>query len=261
MYGQGRLAFSCAGANAHAKGADSEMTAVSIIVRTKNEAAWIGRTLEALFVQDFGDFEVIVVDSGSEDATLKIAEDFSTKILRIPPEKFTYGYALNVGANAARGDYLVALSAHAEPANRYWLSELVRPLTDARVAGSSSRQIPHPGHRLEAYLVFWRMLYVLRFRLRPVYRYLFSNASSAVRRSLWQEHPFDEKLASCEDHFWALRMQKLGHRIAYCPESIVIHSHKIPLAARLRRSWRELGALVNGYCRRGCAGNDTREES
>jgi len=237
------------------------MKAVSIIVRTRNEAAWIGRTLAAVFAQDFGGAEVIVVDSGSEDATLSIAAAFPVTILQIPAESFTYGYALNAGARAARGDCLVALSAHAEPANRRWLSELMRPFEDPRVAGSSSRQIPHPGHRLETYLVFWRALYALRFRPRPVYRYLFSNASSAVRRCLWQEHPFDEKLASCEDHFWALRMQKLGYRIAYCPASVVLHSHKVPVTTRLKRDWRELSALVKGYCQRGRAGDATREEA
>jgi rhamnosyltransferase len=220
---------------------------VSIIIRTKNEAVFIGRTLEAICRQDFQEVETIIVDSGSEDATLSIAQAYASKIITIPPESFTYGYALNIGAGAAEGEYIVALSAHALPANHQWLSELLLPLENPLVAAASSRQIPHPGQKLETYLVFWQQLYALRIRTLVVNRYLFSNASSVFRAKLWREHPFDETVLYCEDHRWALHTQKLGYQIAYVPTSVVFHSHQVPLWAKVKRGWGELKSVVKIY--------------
>ena len=52
---------------------------ISIIVPTLNEEDNLRSTLDAL--QNFGDAEIIVVDGGSDDATVSIARDYNVKIL------------------------------------------------------------------------------------------------------------------------------------------------------------------------------------
>ena len=44
---------------------------ISIVVRTKNEERWITQCLNAVFSQDYKDFEVIIVDNESNDSTIK----------------------------------------------------------------------------------------------------------------------------------------------------------------------------------------------
>ena len=45
---------------------------VSIIIRTKNEERWIASCLNAIYEQDYKNFEIIIVDNESKDNTLKI---------------------------------------------------------------------------------------------------------------------------------------------------------------------------------------------
>jgi rhamnosyltransferase len=220
---------------------------ISILIRTRNEAAWLGRTLEAVRGQDASDIEVLVVDSGSEDDTLLVARRYPVRILEIPRETFSYGHALNIGAEAARGECIVSLSAHAVPADRFWLSRLRQPLENRSVAGASSRHRAHPGERVDGHRAFWQGLHSLGLRTPATERYLFSNAASILRGDLARRYRFDEDLGHCEDHQWALQMQNLGYRIGYVPDSVVLHSHGHSLGERARRSRKGLLALSEIY--------------
>ena len=70
---------------------------LSLVIRCLNEEKHIGKLLAGVMEQTVKDVEVVVVDSGSTDATLSIASRFPVKIVNIKPEDFSFGYALNVG--------------------------------------------------------------------------------------------------------------------------------------------------------------------
>ncbi len=97
-----------------------ETPLISIIVRTKNEEKLIDKCLSAVFNQSFKDFEVIVVDSGSQDKTLELAKQYPVKIIeyRHIDNNFKPGRALNLGIQNSSGKYIVMLSAHCVPENR-----------------------------------------------------------------------------------------------------------------------------------------------
>ena len=83
------------------------MKEASIIIRTLNEEKHIGNLLSAIEEQDYKNYEIIIVDSGSTDKTLEIAQKFPAKILKIESRDFTFGYSLNLGCKASKGKYLV----------------------------------------------------------------------------------------------------------------------------------------------------------
>lgn len=217
---------------------------ISILIRTKNEAEYIDCTLRAIYDQDFTDFEILVVDSGSNDGTLEIIRKYPVPIYPIPEFAYTPGYSLNYGFERAKGQIFVSLSAHAVPANNRWLSNLVVPLKSSEVAAASSHQIPHLNQKLEPYLIFWQGVYEKNIQTRPVQRFLFSNASSAVKSSVWKEFPFNETIKTCEDHLWAKKIMRLGYRVVYQPSSVVYHSHRFTWRKMIKRRWNELGAQI-----------------
>ena len=103
------------------------MIETSIIIRTRNEEKWLGRVLEMLFKQTYKNFEVILVDSGSNDQTLEIAEKHSVKIFKIPQEKFSYPYALNYGISKSEAlKFIVIISGHSLPISHTWLSDGIK---------------------------------------------------------------------------------------------------------------------------------------
>jgi rhamnosyltransferase len=133
---------------------ESRLATISLIIRTRNEAAGIEQALNGVFGQVVKPDELIIVDSGSTDDTLDKAAGYDTKIITIPYERFSFGFAYNQGARSAKGDILVSLSAHAAPMNPFWLKNLLQPLQDDPAsAGAASHQIPFPGQSLEPYLI------------------------------------------------------------------------------------------------------------
>ncbi len=73
----------------------------SVVVRAKNKEQTIERALRGLRDQTV-ETEVILVDSGSTDRTVEIARPYCDQVISIPAEAFTYGRALNLGAEHAQ---------------------------------------------------------------------------------------------------------------------------------------------------------------
>ncbi len=214
---------------------------VSLIIRAYNEAMHLGGLLELVAKQEFTDHEVILVDSGSTDDTVKIAERLGARVVHIAKERFTFGRSLNVGCAAARGEILVMASAHVFPVDARWLTHLVAAFDDPQVAVAYGRQTGHPRSRFSETVLF-RQQYPLTSN--PDQRTPFcNNANCAIRRSLWALHHYDETLTGLEDLAWGQWALEQGHRIAYVAEAAVQHLHTEPGKRVRHRYEREAIAL------------------
>jgi glycosyltransferase involved in cell wall biosynthesis len=214
---------------------------VSIVIRCHNEGKHIGRLLESLNRQSLTDHEIIVVDSGSTDTTLGIVTSFPTRVLHIAPKDFTFGRSLNVGCAQARGGILVFASAHVYSVADDWLERLVAPFADERVALTYGRQVGHETSRFSECQLFERQFPAIS-NLNQMIPFC-NNANAAVRRSLWERHPYDETLTGLEDLAWGNWALSQGLRIAYVAEAAVVHIHEESWARVMRRYEREAIAL------------------
>jgi 2-desacetyl-2-hydroxyethyl bacteriochlorophyllide A dehydrogenase len=214
--------------------------AVSVVVRAFNEERYIGRLLELLAAQTLaGRAETIVVDSGSFDRTPEIvAAHAGVRLLRIAPEDFTFGYSLNVGVRAAGGGIVAIVSAHTEPADERWLESLVRPFEDPSVAMVYGRQLGERRSKFSERLDFARTFGAAPLKIREGQVFA-NNANSAIRRALWAEQPFDERLPGLEDIAWARHWIRRGRVIAYEPQAAIRHIHEESWAQVYHRYYRE----------------------
>src|SRR5678815_3560497 len=102
---------------------------------------YIGRLFEGIRQQTLKDVEIVLVDSGSTDQTVLIAESFGTRIVRIPSAEFTFGRSLNFGLRAATREFVVIASAHVYPVYPDWLESLLSPFAaDEKVALTYGKQ-------------------------------------------------------------------------------------------------------------------------
>ncbi len=76
------------------------------------------------------------MDSGSTDRTVEIARPYCDQVITIPAEAFTYGRALNLGAEHASGEVVFALSAHCVPSSSQWVELSLDAYRDGDVAGT-----------------------------------------------------------------------------------------------------------------------------
>ncbi len=112
----------------------------SIIIRAYNEEKNIGRLFDGIFKQSLQNIQVILVDSGSTDRTIKIAEQYPVEVVHINPKEFTFGRSLNLGISKAQADFVVLASAHVYPVYPDWLERLLEPFKDNLVALSYGKQ-------------------------------------------------------------------------------------------------------------------------
>ena len=211
------------------------MTEISIIIPTKNSGKTIDKCLDSIYQQDTLDnFEVIIIDSGSKDNTLDIIRSYDqVKLFQIKPEAFGHGKTRNMGAEKAKGKFLVFLNADAIPENNQWLNQLIQPFTENhQIAGVFSRHLPQK----ECHLFMVRDLLKAMpdeslIRSKPGLTNLsyFSTVSGALKKEIWLKIPFENDIVIAEDQKWARAANSMGYQIAYQPLSRVIHSHNYGL--------------------------------
>jgi glycosyltransferase involved in cell wall biosynthesis len=214
---------------------------ISLVIRCYNEERHIGRLLSGVLQQTGQDVEIIVVDSGSTDATLSIVSNYPVKLLSIAPEDFSFGRSLNIGCEAATRDFIVIASAHVYPTYQDWLERLVAPFSIPSVALAYGKQ---RGDGTSKYsekqlLAKWFPDHSNQSQEHP----FCNNANAAIRRSLWHANRYDEALSGLEDLHWANRAMELGYQIAYVAEAEVVHVHNESPAMIYNRYRREAIAM------------------
>ncbi|MEJ7590772.1 MAG: glycosyltransferase family A protein [Planctomycetaceae bacterium] len=213
----------------------------SIVIRCYNEERHIGRLLEGILCQTVKDVEIIAVDSGSTDRTAAILAQYPVTVLTIRPEDFSFGRALNLGCQAASGEFIIAASAHVYPVTQHWLSQLLEPFTNPRVALVYGKQVGNEGTKYSEHQVFAQW-FPNTSHFDQDFPFC-NNANAAVRRVLWEHLRYDEQLSGLEDIDWARRAMNIGYKIAYKAEAAIVHVHDEPWAGVCNRYLREAMAL------------------
>ena len=205
----------------------------SVVIPTKNGERWIGECLEAVHSQEgVGRLEVVLVDSGSTDDTLKISRGYPVRIVEIPAQDFHHARTRNYAATLTTGKYLVFLSQDAVPSNNSWLKAMLQNFSDGAVGAVYGRQVPKAGSTQERHDAL-NSIYGTERLVKDAstkqglgYRYYhFSDANAAIRREVWEATRFPEELKVFEDLGIAKRILDAGWNIVYEPEASVVHSH------------------------------------
>jgi glycosyltransferase involved in cell wall biosynthesis len=184
------------------------MGPVSIVVITLNEEKRIGRLMEDLSKQTHKEFEVIVVDSNSDDATREVVAAYEASLPELTVHKMeTRGVSLgrNTGAELAKHERLLFLDADVQLAPTF-LANAISQLEEKQleVAGvyMGAKNLPLV-HKM-GYGLFNLGLFVTQF----VFPTAVGACIFSTKRVHTQLKGFDEEIVLCEDCDYVKRASK-----------------------------------------------------
>ncbi|MGE2689167.1 glycosyltransferase family 2 protein [Mycolicibacterium pulveris] len=220
---------------------------VSAVIRAYNEGAHIGRLLKGFEQQTVKPDEIILVDSGSTDDTVAIAEAAGCTIVHIAKSEFSFGRALNRGCSAASGDILLFASAHVYPVYNTYVEHIASAFDRDGIAIAYGRQVGDERTKFSESRVMlqWFPNQNIWDQDHP----FSNNANAAVLRSVWQESPYDETLTGLEDLDFAKKALDRGYKIAYVADAPVVHVHEETWSVirnRYRREAMAYARIVEG---------------
>jgi len=208
---------------------------VSIVVRSRNDAAFMRRTLEALRRQRLRDFEILSFDNASTDGTRAILDDYEeVRRFDVPEGAYVPGRVLNRAVGESLGRWIVFNNADAVPLDEGWLEALVEPLRAGRAEAVYARQVCRPDAD-----VWVKMDYARAFGDAAFSAEFFSMASSAATKAVLEKYPFDDKITYSEDVFWAKGLRAAGVSVAYAPDARAEHSHNYTPSQTRKRFYGE----------------------
>ena len=216
---------------------------ISVIVPAYQAADVLPQCLGALQRQTFdrAQVEIIVVDDGSTDGTLEVAEralrDFpAVHIIRA--EHSGPANARNLGGRAAAGDLLLFTDADCEPLPD-WIEQFARAFKDPSISGAKGA---YASRQRSLIARFVQQEYEERYdhtRRQETIDFI-DTYSAAYRRSAFTDNGgFDVSFptASVEDQEFSFRLAERGHRLIFVPEALVYHRHNTTLARYFRRKY------------------------
>jgi glycosyltransferase involved in cell wall biosynthesis len=189
--------------------------------------------------------EIILVDSGSTDRTVSVAQAFAVRIVRIPSVEFTFGRSLNFGVHAATREFIVITSAHVYPVYPDWLESLLHPFENDNVGLTYGKQRGPTTAMFSEQQIFHQWYPDVSIARQQTA--FCNNANAAIRKSLWHQNPYDETLTGLEDLAWAKWAKEQGYAIAYAAEAEVIHVHNETPHGVFNRYRREAMAFKRIY--------------
>lgn len=244
----------------------AESIKATVFIPTYNGEKYLGEVLGMLFRQKTSfAYEVLIIDSGSTDKTLQIIRRHQKKhknlrLKEIPNSEFGHGRTRNLGAQLAKGEFVVFLTQDATPAHKEWLSEMLAPFAlNERVVSVFGKQDPRrscfPLMKYDIQQVFSQVgpahvgialcqhdPSIKDQALRDLITF-YSDVNSAAKRDfLLHTVPYRD-VPYAEDQLFGQDVIRAGYMKAYTPRGNVIHSNDLTLKEYRNRMYDETVGL------------------
>lgn len=227
---------------------------VSIVIPTKNAGTDFVFTLEKIRNQiGVRETELIIVDSGSTDDTMKLAKDHDAQVYTVKPTEFNHGLTRNYGAEQSSGDYVLFMVQDAIPTSDYWLFNMVNVLESNKgIAAVTCRQFLRNDADLFVRYLSWTYYRALEFSRDEVRmtNSKFDDLSPTEKRRLCgledvccllRKNVFDKfkfkNIQYAEDLELGLRLQRNGYKLAFLYSVGVVHSHNRSASYYFKRNY------------------------
>lgn len=217
----------------------------ALLVATYNGEKVIEKCVRSLLETDYDDKEVIVINDGSDDETLKVLSGFGNSIRILHNDRGGVGSSRNVGIHATTAD-LVATTDDDCVVKPDWIKESAKYFEDPRVAAVTGEKIYRITNVLSAVR---SMEYHVRFLHRGKDAKSVECPVVVFRRdAILNVNGFTVRSkVGGEDTDIGYKLKNAGYRIIYEPRMIVYHDSEDELCLYLRRNFRNGAAYVHVF--------------
>jgi len=139
---------------------------------------------------------------------------------------------MNVGIKEAKYPVVILTVGHALPVNAEWINSAAKHFSESKVAGVYSTVIPKKPYSISEFFLYYPGFIFNKMRgpfaVKKVGKGVFGATNLAIRKSLWEEHHFEEKYElGGEDTHWAEWALSRGYEIICDTSFAVRHSHHL----------------------------------
>jgi hypothetical protein len=246
---------------------------VSVLIRIRDMERRFPELLWRLSRQTLQPSELVVVDNFSSKKNLEKVLNFlssakmkffngkvDVKLVPITDREFSHPFSTNVGVCLASGEFVCITNGHSLPSSDAWLENGVAHFKSPEVVGVGGYFTSHgDGTIWEKFIYgFWSGLNKVSGAYFKDDH--FSTTNCILRKGLWKEYPFDEKLPSLipyskkfggEDYDWAAEMRARGYKVVVDPKFSVYHSHGETLQKLISKHiiWKRIKAEIRAMKR------------
>lgn len=217
---------------------------LTVVIPTFNAGQDFPEFLDSLKKQTVKPSEIVIIDSGSKDNTVKFSKDQNCKVIEIQHAEFDHGTTRNLATADIKSEFVIFLSQDIIPADEYMIAELIKPMqADLNIAVCYGRQLPkHNATPLECFARKFNYPAESILKTRNDIKalglktFFCSNSCSAIRTSIFKElGGFKNNVIANEDMLFAAKAVLSGYSSCYSNTAMVYHSHSYSLCQKFKR--------------------------
>ena len=184
-----------------------------------NEGEWIVPCLDSLTSQSYDDYELIVVDGGSSDRTVELAEQYADRVFVY---KGPVGAARNLGARSSRGEVLAFMDADTV-ACPSWLETISQSFKEREIVGATGPTLPTNGKTVDSMMYQAATVHLQRILLWFGIPHVAGFNCAYRREPFLKVGGFDEVNVLSEDVRLSLKIRRFG-RISFNEKMVAFTS-------------------------------------
>lgn len=202
----------------------SDGAKISIVVPVKNGRKTLGECLQALALQTYKNYEIILVDNNSSDSTKSIILRFQQKYPNIKyffEKKPGIGQARNTGEKQAQGEIILMTDADCF-APRYWAEKMAKPILNKKaIAAQGAFKKPQNANYWQEHFYAERNRIMEQNTKNQKIDVLYSG-NFAIKKSVLEEIEYSsQKMKTCNDVELMSRLKKNNYDVFFEPIEVL----------------------------------------
>jgi len=207
---------------------------VSVIINTLNRAPWLKKLLDALMLQTYDNFEVIVVNGPSTDNTVEVLEAYKGIIKIENCDKPNISLSRNIGIKAAAGEIIIFIDDDAVPVDNQWIEDYAISFEIDSKLGAIGGKVFNKRGEIEfscGKIDIWGYPICITEsgncdNIKDVYNYVPGGNGAYLKEAVLKVGGFDEYIEYYADEAdLCIRLNRTGYEVKHHPTAHIYHEN------------------------------------